>query len=631
VTTQSAENSVESALPLGRSRGRLQLSWSALVVGSVFCTAGALRIDPDALGDLGIVTVMAWQSWVGLGLLVIGFSVSLTGTVHRTILPWLFLLALMAALHLAPAYAYGTLRYSWAWKHIGIVDYIVRNGSLDRSAAYLPAYHNWPGFFIACAWIAERFSAGPLDIAKVAAYSPPVFAALYLLVLHALFLKITRDRRLVFLAQFVFLGGNWIGQDYFSPQAATYLLYLIAMLLCLGPLQKPAPVPGDRGGWLMVTLPAFFARGLPSVPVRAGTVTTLTATIVLLVIIGIIAASHQLTPLILASSLTGLALIRRVDPGFAVFAFVFIVAWNLYFAAPFVSRSIADELATFGDAFINATEKLADLREISRDQVVVSIVSRTLTASIMALGVIGFWRRLRTGHVDGPLLVMLGAPLPVFVMTSYGGEAIFRVYLFMLPPLAFLTAATVYPSRSRGGSLLCPLVVMVAGCLLVAGFLISNNGKDMQYRFRPTEVDAAAWLYSHAPEGTLLIEGARNYPSQFINYENITYVAIANESSQSHREILDNPAAVFDRWLSDPKWKAGFVILTRSQRAYVETQGVMPQGSLDHLAKSLSASPRFKIVYRNADAIIFALNKWAPAGSDIMAVEDDRRPDEGAP
>ena len=261
-----------------------------------------------------------------------------------------------------------------------------------------------------------------------------------------------------------------------------------------------------------------------------------------------------------------------------------------------------------------------------------SIVSRTLTASIMALGVIGFWRRLRTGHVDGPLLVMLGAPLPVFVMTSYGGEAIFRVYLFMLPSLAFLVAATVYPSRSKGTSLLCPLVVMVAGCLLMAGFLISNNGKDMQYRFRPTEVKhAAAWLYSHAPEGTLLIEGARNYPSQFINYENITYVAIANESPQSRREILDDPAAIFDRWLSDTKWKAGFVILTRSQRAYVETQGVMPPGSLDHLAKSLSASPRFKIVYRNADAVIFALNKWAPAGSNVMAVQGDRRPDEGAP
>ncbi|URK89121.1 hypothetical protein LP421_32045 (plasmid) [Rhizobium sp. RCAM05350] len=256
---------------------------------------------------------------------------------------------------------------------------------------------------------------------------------------------------------------------------------------------------------------------------------------------------------------------------------------------------------------------------------------RTLTASILALGVIGFWRRLRRGHVDGPLLVMLGAPLPVFVMTSYGGEAIFRVYLFMLPSLAFLAAATVYPSRSRGASLLRPLAVMVAGCLLVAGFLISNNGKDMQYRFRPTEVDAAAWLYSHAPEGTLLIEGARNYPSQFINYENITYVSIANESPQSRREILNNPAATFDRWLSDAKWKAGFVIVTRSQRAYVETQGVMPQGSLDHLAKSLSASPRFKIVYRNADAIIFTLNKWAPAGSDVMAVERDRRPDEGAP
>src|SRR3546814_14404844 len=79
------------------------------------------------------------------------------------------------------------------------------------SDLYLPAYHNWPGFFMASAWIAELFSWGPLEIAAVASYAPPVFEVANLVVLYAVFLKFTDDRRLVYLAQFIFLAGNWIG------------------------------------------------------------------------------------------------------------------------------------------------------------------------------------------------------------------------------------------------------------------------------------------------------------------------------------------------------------------------------------------------------------------------------------
>lgn len=614
MSIQSAENSPVGPM-LGEVRIRFLLCSGLLLAGTAFCVVGASRMDADALGELGIVTLMGWNSWLGLGLLVAGFSISLTGTLHRTMLPWLLLLALVAVLHFVPAYIYGTLRYSWAWKHIGIVDFIMRNGGLDRSALYLPAYHNWPGFFMASAWIAELFSWGPLEIAAVASYAPPVFEVANLVVLYAVFLKFTDDRRLVYLAQFIFLAGNWIGQDYFSPQAATFLLYLIAMLLCLGALRKASPDPGSQGGWLTVRLPAFLSRGLPARPVPT-TGKVIAATLLLLAITASIAASHQLTPIILVFALTGLALIRRLDAGFAVFAAVVVVLWNLYFAAPFVSQSIARELADFGDALVHVTDQIVDLRILSREQAMVSLVSRSLTLGVLILGGIGFIRRMKAGHVDGPLLVMLAAPLPVLVMTSYGGEVIFRIYLFMLPALAFLAAAMVYPGRNRGDLPWAPVIVTIVGGGLMVGFLISNNGKDVQYRFRPTEVEAAAWLYNQAPKGTLLIEGARNYPSQFANYENFTYVPLASESPQSRREIIENPAMVFDRWLSDPKWNAGFVILTRSQKAYAEMQGVVPEGTFDRITGTLSASPRFKIVYRNEDAVIFGLNTWAPAGSD---------------
>nr|CAD6614961.1 hypothetical protein RKHAN_02759 [Rhizobium sp. Khangiran2] len=612
--TQHSTDNVP-VLVLSRIQGGYMLLSGLLLAGCTFCAAGMLRMDPDALGDLGIVSIMGWRSWLGLALLVIGFSTSLTGRLHQTVLPWLFLFALVAALHLVPAYAYGTLRYSWAWKHIGIIDYIMRHGGLERDIAYLSAYHNWPGFFVAWAWLAQQFSLKPLEIAAVAAYAPPVFAMAYQIVLHALFLRFTQDRRLIFLAQFVFLGGNWIGQDYFAPQAVTYLLYLVAMLLCAGPLaQNNARFPLEPHPPLAWP-PKFLSRVAPNpeFPSRRGS--AVAAASLLLAMIVLLAVSHQLTPIVLAATLTGLALLRRIDFGFAAFAAVVIVLWDLYFAAPFVSQSLAGELESFGAAFVNATDKMADLRELSRDQVIVSIVARALTVGVMLLGIVGIIRRWRAGHIDLLLLVMLAAPLPIFVMTSYGGEAVFRVYLFMLPTLAFLGAASVFPAELHGRRAWTPLVITLIGSSLIIGFVISNNGKDMQYRFRQNEIDAAAWLYDHAPAGTLLIEGARNYPSQFANYENFVYVPIANESPQAREEIARDPASVLYRWLSDARWRAGFVILTRSQEAYAETQGVVPEGTFDHIKDVLSASPNFKTVYRNADAVIFSLNEWAPGGA----------------
>ena len=57
------------------------------------------------------------------------------------------LVTFIAVIHATPAILYGTLRYSWAFKHVGIVDYILRNGSVDPTLPVGGIYHNWPGFF----------------------------------------------------------------------------------------------------------------------------------------------------------------------------------------------------------------------------------------------------------------------------------------------------------------------------------------------------------------------------------------------------------------------------------------------------------------------------------------------------
>ena len=79
-----------------------------------------------------------------------GSNAFVTLNVRRRSPEWLLavvLVAIIVAIHAFTPVAYGTLRYSWAWKHLGVIDFIDRTGTVDRDSRYLDAYHNWPGFF----------------------------------------------------------------------------------------------------------------------------------------------------------------------------------------------------------------------------------------------------------------------------------------------------------------------------------------------------------------------------------------------------------------------------------------------------------------------------------------------------
>ena len=78
--------------------------------------------------------------------------------------------ALAVIIYGTPAVVYDAVRYSWAWKHIGIVDYIDRTGHVDPGIDILPVYHNWPGFFAGSHLLQEWVGA---DIA-IARWAPLV-------------------------------------------------------------------------------------------------------------------------------------------------------------------------------------------------------------------------------------------------------------------------------------------------------------------------------------------------------------------------------------------------------------------------------------------------------------------------
>jgi hypothetical protein len=287
------------------------------------------------------------------------------------------------------------------------------------------------------------------------------------------------------------------------------------------------------------------------------------------------------------------------------------VTWIIYMAAVFLNGEVGDLMESIGQLRDNFDSNLTTLSLASPGQRFVANMGRGLTVFLWGLALLGSIRRLRQGYWDLSCTLLAIAPFFMFAGNSYGGEMVFRVYLFSLPFMAFCAAALLYPSPASGTSWrMAAVTVLLSGTLLI-GFYFAYYGKERQYYFTQNEVDAAHYLYNVAPAGSLLVEGSRNYPSQFQNYEFHTYVPIAREPQESRSNVIDHPVEVLSRWMNNRQYSAAYLIITRSQKAESDMLGVMPAGSLDRIEQALMQSREFKVIYGNEDAKIFVLANGA--------------------
>lgn len=558
-------------------------AWSVPPLAVVTWLAAAAGVDPRSLSDVGLVSHVHPIGYVALAVLALGFASALHRRPFSEGLVAAHVGALVTVLFATPALVYPTVRYSWAWKHMGIVDYISRTGQVDPGIDVLPIYHNWPGFFAGSHLLQSWMGAD--DVIAVARWAPYVVTLATVGAVCLLAATFTRDRRAVWLTAWLFVLGDWVGQEYFSPQAVAYLLYLVAIALAL----RVARAKGTRRSTVIAD---------PEITVLA----------VLLLVVAI-ATSHQITPAMLCVALLALTATRRARlGGVSLVAIVVTVAWALWGAADFVVVNVKMALEGFGSPMANAEGNLVDTSRISEGQALVALAGRAVVVVIGVLAVVGLVRVARRDRAAAITLCVLGAaPMVILATNEFGGEILFRVYLFALPVAAYLGAQALLdpPRIAQRWARAAPIVVV--SLVLVAGFLLAHFGKDGHYAFTRAEYEAAAWLDEHAPDDSLLIQGSSNYPVQFHNYEHFRYVPIDTEDLRARREIADDPVGVMERWMSDDGDAAAYLLLTRSQEREADVMGTRPARLLEGLESALSASDRFEVAYRNEDAVIFVL------------------------
>ena len=571
------------------------------------------NVDVRAMNDVGLVSVLSPWTYVALGLLTIGFCLNVYYREAGAPVLVLHVVALIVIIHGTPQLLYGTLRYAWAWKHVAIVDYIQRNGAVDPYATYLDVYHNWPGFFAFNALITEV--AGLKSAIGYAGWAPLFFNLLDIGALLLIVRTFTRDQRLIWLSIWFFFLANWVGQDYFAPQSLTYSLYLVVVGITLNWFRIFAhPSEATIMRWvrskrLASALSHIMDRSRPGddTPAADARPTQRVGLVLMLTLIFIvIVSSHQLTPLLVIVSLALLVGFQIITlRSLPILMLVLTATWFMYIAEPFMNhslywivRSIGRFLGNFGANFIN-------LADASPGQALVALIDRTLSALVAIMALYGFSRRVRRGRWDLPAILLLLAPFPLLAANSYGGEIVFRVYLFALPFLAFFAAAALYPSPQAGRRQRTAVLSILLSLVMLVGLLFGYYGKERQYYFTQDEVAATEFIHNIAPAHSLLIDGAWGYSLQHQNYEDYDYLSLISMLVEDREDLIAAPVDFLSPIMES--YPTAYLVLSRSQKAAIDMTGAMPAGSLQKIELALLESPKFKVIYRNPDAAVFVL------------------------
>lgn len=595
-------------------RGAVPVAVVPLGAGVLLWALSFRWIELSRIGDLGLLSALPWAFYAGLGLLTLGFALALQRPRLSEATLAAHVVALILVLYGTPTIAYGTLRYAWAWKHVGIVDYIQRHGSVDPSISFLNAYHNWPGFFALSALYTQLAGFG--SALSFASWAPPFFNLLFCGALVLLFRALTADRRRVWLGVWLFFCTSWVGQDYFSPQAFAYFLFLVAVMVCVAwfRLGEPPTVEAVRR---FARSPRWAARVVRTVE-RAdadarwrsdacrGERVALTLLVVGLATV--VAVSHQLTPFMLMLALGGLVVVQRIGlRSLPLLVAVISIGWVALFAVAFLRGNLYWVVDSLGTLTTNTDSTLINLAHASHGQKVVARVDRALTLTVWLLGAAGFARLARNGRLELSAGVLALSPFGMIAANAYGGEILFRVYFFALPFVSLLTAGLLYPQPLRGGAPAAAAAGLLSAVLL-GGFLFAYYGKERQNYFSKGEVRAARLLYRDATPGSLLVAGVNGYPWAFTHYELYSYLSLADLLPRDRRHAIADPADTISSVARRAGAPCAYVVITASQKATVDMTGVMPAGSLTTIQRRLAASASFRVLVRNPSAVVFGVS-----------------------
>ncbi len=555
----------EAATPLPL---RSRISLPLLCVLGVSAAAWAIALPSLSRARLSEFGLLRSASPLFLGSMIVTVGVFLASVRARRMTETACaLLTLTLMQRLPTVLATDAPLYSWTYKHLGVVDEIQKNGSLVHG---LDIYQGWPGLFAITAWFSDLTGLDPITIAHW--FTPALH-----LVLVGLVYAMARVWRLnpmpALVASFIVETLNWVAQDYYSPQAVAFAL-AIGFLILVGAAQQRA-----------IAVP------------------------LMLLIFASITITHQLTPYWLIICCLLLTVFKKLRPRWMVGAMIamagLFLAFNYDTAGSFSLLSL--------DPLQNVQSNVPTVGVFG--QRVTSLIVRGLSVTLWLSAVAALWWQRRRGRKVLAFGVLALSSFVLLGGQSYGGEAIFRVFLYSLPGCALLIAPVLTDAlTNRRWWVWLAASVIALGCVVASfqGFY----GGWFANRMSKAQVDESRILLAQAGYPAYLTVAAPVWPERS-SADYIRFAAWTNPGEPTYDYPMIYSAKLTGTDFGTDAEYAKFIeavgnrdaptylIITKQMAIYDWYFGILPQDALVNLQARMRVDPRWSIDRETADFVIF--------------------------
>jgi hypothetical protein len=614
VTSTRNRSEPRTPLPAPASHGRAVFHVADLLLPASLglWALGISQTHAAVLGSFGLPGVLPVVFYAGVALLIVSAAIELARGHPSRWRMSVHAVALVVMLYGTAPLVYSQGRYSWLYKTIGVVQYVNAHGQLNR---HIDIYQSWPGFFALAAWFGKVAGvASPLAYAK---WAQLVFELAALPLLYLIYDALSLTARQRWVALLLYSASNWIGQDYFSPQALGTLFYLGIMAITFRWLYLGNSSGSRRRGQEPDAAGADKPSSRDSIA-RAERPALLCWTIVLVYFV--LTFTHELTPYILAVQLGALAVTGLLRPRWLPVALAAIAVGYLLPRFNYVNSHYG-LLNSIGSFFRNAAPPSFEARAVAGSQVLIERCAEALSLGMWGLAVAGAWLNRRSGRTVLGLVVLAFSPFILLAVQHYGNEGILRAYLFSLPWTAALAASALaskpgnHRAARRGdaaflrfplasGTLRAPIALGVTLVLFFPAFF----GDDSFNVMPQPEVAAVTSFLQSARAGPVycaidnapLADTARYsfYPQRAIFGSNS--LLGTSPAKPDIANVIANNSLIYTHG-SQP----AYVVVAPSMIAYSQAYGVTSSGSFTILLRALARSRTWKLIVHQAGTVIY--------------------------
>ena len=584
-----------------------------LLVGAVPLWLVAVgTTDAADVGAYGLTHALGAPFIVAVVAVCLAFAVELLGRSRPPVLA-AGIVSITVMLRASAPLLLANVEYPWTYKHFGVVELIRQTGRIVDPA---DIYRLWPAFFATMAQLSDVTGVASIDYATWSSLLFSLIDALLLAAAVRVAIDATgwsgrsyaqttrseaighagvRDNRIVFLTVFLFQACLWVDTNYFSPQAYAFALFLGFVVILRGWLYH-GPDGTRRGLRRLWRRPATTERSA----------SRLWPTVAAVGVFFVITATHQLSPYIILVGVAALGVLGRVRPRIIV---LLLGAVAFGYLAPRLGDVLSDYGLLSGfNLFRNASGNAPTWG--SAAQRFSALLARGLALTIWATALLTLWRRRRQPSM-GTVGILAFSPFVILGAQSYGGEAIYRVFLFSLPWCALLIAVwLVDGSFSRRRRLATAGIALMLSAFSMAAHQ-GLQGQFAVHAVASTDIAAARYFYSHAPAGSSLLLGAQNFPARLTGGYGRFNVGVPLEPAITDEDQLRD-AALGERWLPrveawarDHAGTQTYLVVSRQMAVDAQFFGDLPTGALAALDDALRASPRWDVFYQAPGVTIF--------------------------